>query len=129
MVRSAATVLLAIMLASPVDLAAAGALTVRYAGIVRAFDGHSLVIEDVGPRPDHRGEAPITPRTIEVTPGTALFVAIRAEDANSGFAGDYRERRADSGDLAVGAFVSVECRPDGPHCRALKLVIVRTAPS
>jgi hypothetical protein len=72
-------------------------------------------------------EAPITPRTIEVTPRTALFAVIRAEDARSGFAGDYRETRAVLADLTAGAFVSVQCQPEGQRCRAVKLTIVRTA--
>jgi hypothetical protein len=113
----------------PAPAAGAGEYTVRYAGTVRAFDGRWLVLEDVGPAQDQGAEAAITPRTIQVTPRTALFVAIRAEDAGSGFAGDYRETRAAVADLAVGAFVSVQCQPEGPRCRALKLVIVRTAQS
>jgi hypothetical protein len=107
----------------------ASAETVRYAGTVRAFDGSSLVLEDVGPGQEGRHEAPITPRTIAVTPDTALFVTIRAEDARSGFPGDYRETRADISELKVGAFVSVQCQLEGPRCRALKLTIVRTARS
>lgn len=130
MARSAATVALATALSSLLALSAAtGAQTVRYAGTVRAFDGSSLVLEDVGPGRENRVEAPITPRTIEVTPRTALFAVIRAEDATSGFAGDYRETRAGIADLVVGAFVSVQCQPEGQRCRALRLVIVRTARS
>ena len=107
----------------------AHAQTMRYAGTVRAFDGSSLVLDDVGPGQQNHPEAPITPRTIAVTPHTAVFVTIRAEDANSGFPGDYRETRADPADLKVGAFVSVQCHPEGQRCRALKLIIVRTARS
>jgi hypothetical protein len=107
----------------------ARAQMLRYAGIVRAFDGTALVLDDVGPGQDKRLEVSITSRTIVVTPRTALFVAIRAEDAQSGFAGDYRETRAEIADLEVGAFVAVQCQPEGPRCRALKLTIVRTARS
>jgi hypothetical protein len=110
-------------------VAPARAQTMRYAGIVRAFDGKSLVLDDVGPGQDKGLEVSITSRTIAVTPRTALFVAIRAEDAQSGFPGDYRETRAQVADLEVGAFVTVQCQPEGPHCRALRLTIVRTARS
>lgn len=105
------------------------AQTVRYAGTVRTFDGSSLVLDDVGPGQQNHVEAPIIPRTIAVTPQTAVFVTIRAEDANSGFPGDYRETRGALADLEVGAFVSVQCHPEGQRCRALKLTIVRTARS
>ena len=107
----------------------ARAQTMRYAGIVRSFDGTVLVLDDVGPGQDKRLEVSITSRTIAVTPRTALFVAIRAEDAQSGFPGDFRETRAEIADLEVGAFVTVQCQPEGPRCRALKLTIVRTARS
>jgi hypothetical protein len=130
MARHAAVVLLMTALASLLALAIpARAQTVRYAGIVRAFDGRSLVLDDVGPGQDKRAEASITSRTISVTPNTALFVAIRAEDAQSGFPGDYRETRASIADLEVGAFVTVQCQPAGQRCRAMKLTIVRTARS
>jgi hypothetical protein len=118
----AMAVSLALVLAQP-----ARAQTVRYAGTVRAFNGTSLVLDDVGPGQPDRLEASITQRTIEVTRRTALFVAIRAEDATSGFPGDYRESSADLGDLRVGAFVSVQCHPEGSRCKALRLTIVRTA--
>jgi hypothetical protein len=128
MARSAATVFLVTGFASLLAVtAAAGAQTVRYAGTVRTFDGSSLVLNGVGPGQENRVEAPITPRTIEVTPRTALFAVIRAEDARSGFAGDYRETRAVLADLTAGAFVSVQCQPEGQRCRAVKLTIVRTA--
>ena len=130
MARHAAAVLLMTALASLLALAIpARAQTMRYAGIVRAFDGRSLVLDDVGPGQDERAEASITSRTISVTPHTALFVAIRAEDAQSGFPGDYRETRAEIADLEVGAFVTVQCQPAGHHCRAMRLTIVRTARS
>ena len=79
----------------------ARAQTMRYAGIVRSFDGSSLVLDDVGPGQQNHPEVPIIPRTIAVTPRTAVFVTIRAEDANSGFPGDYprdpRRRRGPQG--------------------------------
>jgi hypothetical protein len=130
MLRRTATVLLvtalSLVLAWPRP---ARGQTVKYAGTVRAFDGSSLILDDVGPGQETRTEAPITPRTIAVTPDTAVFVTIRAEDAKSGFAGDYRETRADLSDLKAGAFVTVQCHPEGPRCRAVKLIIVRTARS
>jgi hypothetical protein len=130
MARYVAAVHLMAALASLLVLVApASAQTLRYAGIVRAFDGKSLVLDDVGPGQDKGLEVSITSRTIAVTPRTALFVAIRAEDARSGFPGDYRETRAEVADLEVGAFVTVQCQPEGQHCRALKLTIVRTAKS
>ena len=130
MARQGATVVVMSVLASALALARpADGQTVRYAGIVRAFDGTSLVLDDVGPGQDGRVPAPIVPRTIAVTPDTALVVAIRAQDAQSGFPGDYRESRAEIADLQVGAFVAVRCQPEGQRCRALKLTIVRTARS
>jgi hypothetical protein len=113
-----------LVLASP-----ARGQAVRYAGIVRAFDGKMLELDDVGRGQEGSREFSITTRTIAVTPRTALYVAIRAEDAQSGFPGDYRETRAEIADLEVGAFVAVQCQPEGQHCRALKLTIVRTARS
>jgi hypothetical protein len=118
------------MLASLLALAApARAQAVRYAGIVRAFDGKMLVLDDVGRGQDGSPEVSITTRTIAITPRTALYAVIRAEDAQSGFPGDFRESRAEIADLEVGAFVAVQCQPEGQHCRALKLTIVRTARS
>jgi hypothetical protein len=128
--RPAALGLLATALSVGLVLAQpARAQTVRYAGIIRAFDGASLVLDDVGPGLAERPEAPITHRTIEVTRRTALFVAIRAEDATSGFPGDYRETSAELGDLQVGAYVSVQCHPEGSRCKAVRVTIVRTARS
>ena len=101
----------------------------RYAGTVRSFDGTVLVLDDVGPRRDKHLEVPVTARTIVVTPRTEVFEAIRAEDAQSGFPGDFRETPADIGGLEAGAFVSVSCHPEGTRCRAMKLTIVRTARS
>jgi hypothetical protein len=127
--RHAATVFLMTAVASLLALAMpARAQTMRYAGIVRSFDGKVLVLDDVGPGQNSL-EVSITSRTIAVTPRTALFIAIRAEDAQSGFPGDFRETRADIADLEVGAFVTVQCQPEGQRCRALKLTIVRTARS
>jgi hypothetical protein len=128
--RHAATALVLIALASLLAAAApARAQAMRYAGIVRSFDGTSLVLDDVGPGQDKGLEVSITSRTIAVTPQTALFAAIRAEDAQSGFPGDFRETRAEIADLEAGAFVTVLCQPEGPRCRALKVTIVRTARS
>lgn len=130
MVRRVATVLVLTGLASLlVPAAPARAQGVRYAGIVRSFDGTLLVLDDVGPSHDNGLEGSITARTIVVTPRTALFVAIRAEDAQSGFPGDFRETRAEVADLEEGAFVTVRCQPEGPRCRALTVTIVRTAKS
>ena len=125
-----ATALLLTALAALLALAApARAEAMRYAGIVQSFDGTVLVLDDVGPGQEQRLEVSVTARTIIVTPRTALFLAIRAEDAQSGFPGDFRETRAEIADLQVGAFVTVRCQPEGPRCRALKLTIVRTARS
>jgi len=122
----ATALLLAVLLALA---APARAQAVRYAGIVRSFDGALLVLDDVGPAHDKGLEASITARTIAVTPDTAIFVAIRAQDAQSGFPGDFQETRAAIADLEAGAFVTVHCQPEGARCRALKLTIVRTARS
>jgi hypothetical protein len=130
MTRCAAAVLLVTALVSLLaPAAAAPAQIVRYAGIVRSFDGTTLVLDDVGRGQDGSLEVAITSRAIAVTPRTELYVAIRAEDAQSGFPGDYRETRGDIADLDVGAFVAVRCQPEGQHCRALRLTIVRTARS
>lgn len=105
---------------------AAGADTTKYAGTVRTIDSArgSLVLDDVGPWVG-TAESPITPRTITVSPSTEYFVADRAKDGPTGYAGDYAERKAQLSDVKAGAFVSVECQRDGWRCTAQKLVVVR----
>jgi hypothetical protein len=128
--RHLATALVLTALAPLLAVSApAQAQGMRYAGIVRSFDGTVLVLDDVGPGQAKGVKVSITARTIVVTPSTAVFVAIRAEDAQSGFPGDFQETRAEIADLEVGAFVTVHCQLEGARCRAVKLTIVRTARS
>ena len=130
MARHLATAFVLTALASLLALAVpAQAQRMRYAGIVRSFDGTALVLDDVGPGQAKGLKVSITARTIVVTPHTALFVAIRAEDAQSGFPGDFQETRAEIADLEVGGFRDRAVPAGGARCRAVKLTIVRTARS
>ena len=109
-------------------LPASGGGVVSYAGTVGSLDRArgSLVLRDVGPW--HGGTpAPVTPRTIVLTPSTRIAVATRTWEGTEKFPGDYEEMPAELVELTEGAFVTVECEPTGSSCRALKLTVVRTA--
>jgi len=106
--------------------AQAAAGPIKYAGAVRTVDTMRgfLVVEDVGPWVG-KTETPITPRTIALSPSTEYFVAERAAQGDTGYRNDYVKARANPSEIKVGAFVSVECQPDGDQCTASKLVVVR----
>src|SRR5262245_19540340 len=108
-------------------LPASGGGVVSYAGTVGSVDRAkgSLIIRDVGPWLG-RDPAPVTPRTIVLTPSTKVAVAIRTENSTEKFPGDYEEMPAGLVELTEGAFVVVECEPAGSSCRALKLTVVQT---
>jgi hypothetical protein len=109
----------------PLPASAGGA--VNYAGTISSVDRArgSLVVRDVGPW-QGGSPAPVTPRTITLTPATRIAVASRTWEGTEKFPGDYQELPADLVDLTEGAFVAVECEPAGSSCRALKLTVVRT---
>ncbi len=109
--------------------AQAAAGPIKYAGTVRTVDTMrgSLVVEDVGPWVG-KTETPITPRAIALSPSTEYFVAERAEAGDTGYRNDYLTVRAHLSEIKVGAFVSVECQPEGDQCTASKLVVVRPEP-
>lgn len=106
-------------------LAVAGE-AVTYAGTITRIDldRGAFMVEDVGPWMPGQ-PAPITPRTILLTPSTEIFQVRRAQDADSGFPGDYRKTEGTRSALVEGAFVSVDCAPAGNACRAVEITLVR----
>jgi hypothetical protein len=103
---------------------------VTYAGTIRDIDldRGAFVVEDVGPWTGGQA-APITRRTIVLTPSTQIVEVRRAPEPDSGYRGDYRKAAISRADLVEGAFISVECTPTGAACRARELTLVRTGPS
>jgi hypothetical protein len=102
--------------------------TPTYAGTIRSIDTarQAIVVEDVGPRMPGQ-PAPVTPRTVILTPSTEIFEARRSENPASGFAGDYEKKMTgDRSALTEGAFVSVKCAPSGDACRAVELTLIQT---
>jgi hypothetical protein len=101
--------------------------TLTYAGTIRSIDEarQAVVVEDVGPRMPGQ-PAPVTPRTVILTPSTEIFEARRSENPHSGFAGDYEKMTGNRSALTEGAFVSVKCAPSGDACRAVELTLIQT---
>jgi hypothetical protein len=98
-----------------------------YAGTIRDVDLErgAFVLNDVGPRLAST-PAPVSARTIALTPGTVIVEAQRAQDSDSGFPGDYATTVTTRAELDEGEFVAVECEPGGVTCEAVEITLVRT---
>lgn len=97
-------------------LPAVGAGLVRHTGYVQAVDPASgkLVLAEVGPWSPKDAKAVITTRTIDLTASTVYQVTSRADEAPSGFRGDFVLREIRAQDVAAGDNVTAECeRQDG----------------
>jgi len=103
---------------------AAGAEEIRHSGTVLAVnrDAGTFTLGEVGPWRVEQGVLQITRRTISVTPDTEFVLAKRAKEGVK-YPGDFVEERLDPWNVAVGDFVTVECRHEGKRLIALKIAV------
>jgi hypothetical protein len=99
---------------------------VKHSGkIVAISDGAgTFVLGEVGPWQVRDGETVVTRRTIMLTPATQFVMVGRADDAPSGFPGDFVDVALGADAIYLYDFVTVECRHDGKRLLALKITVV-----
>jgi hypothetical protein len=111
MIRSAGTLLLALVLGLALAMPAADAArTTTYSGTVVEIDpeGGALVLDEVGPWRVEQGQTVLTRRTITLTPETKFNTFIRV-NVPGAFAGDFLEVALDADDVTPGDFVTAAC--------------------
>lgn len=121
--------------ARTVAAAATGAAVVKasmvtHSGAVVSVEpgAGKLVLDEVGPWRVKDGVTQLTRRTIEVTKATTYVASRRADDAASGFAGDFVEQQIAAADIRAGTFVTIECEHRGPRMIARKIILVQSEP-
>lgn len=104
----------------------AGADTLRHSGRVIAVDrdAGTIVLDELGPWTVRRGATVTTRRAITVPPGTEFVRVQRAEDAPSGFPGDFVEVPLEPWRVEVGTFVTVEGVQVNGRLTARRVVVV-----
>jgi hypothetical protein len=114
-------VLLLIVVGAPL---VAGAETIKHTGTVLAVskDTGTIILGEVGPWRVEQGVLQVTRRIISVTPATE-FVQVKRGEEGVEYPGDFIEAKLDAGDVAVGDFVTVDCRHEGKRLIALKISV------
>ena len=108
-------------------LPAGGAGLSRHSGSVEAIDPESgrLVLAEVGPWSAKDGKTVTTRRTIALTKSTVYQAAGRADDARSGYPGDFVLREIKARDVAPGDHVTAECERQDGALVARTITVVR----
>lgn len=103
----------------------AGAPILKHSGTVVAVDQRAgtIVLAEVGPWRVRQGRTEVTHRTIVVRPETTVTLVMRADDAPSGFPGDFVAVALDPWDLEVGDFATVECQHEGRRLIGLRITL------
>jgi hypothetical protein len=107
--------------------AAAGAEEiVKHSGAIVgiADDARTFVLAEVGPWQVRNGATVITYRTITLMPETQFAMVGRADDAPTGFPGDFVEVMVGPEDVYLNDYVTVECQHDGKKMLALKITVM-----
>jgi hypothetical protein len=120
---SVVTVLL--FLTAPVS----GEEIVKHSGVIVAIadDARTFVLEEVGPWQVSDGETVVTHRTITLVPGTQFAMIGRADDAPSGFPGDFVETVLDPEFVYLHDYVTVDCLHQGKELLARKITVMELA--
>ena len=92
-----------------------------------ADDATTFVLEEVGPWQVRDGETVVTRRTITLVPGTQFAMVGRADDATSGFPGDFVETVLDPEFVYLYDYVTVDCLHQGKELLALKVTVMELA--
>lgn len=111
------------LLAVLVWTVAASAEVVMHSGTVASFDAAAgtLVLDEVGPWQVTDGRTVITKRRIDVAPATEIVMVRR--DATASFPGAFVTLPL-SRTVAVGDFVTVECKHEGGQMLALRITVI-----
>jgi hypothetical protein len=98
---------------------------VKHSGVIVgiADDGRTFVLAEVGPWQIRDGATVRTNRTIRLLPETTFAMVGRADDAPSGFPGDFIEVPLGPEAVYVSDYVTVECRHEGKKMFALKITV------
>jgi hypothetical protein len=123
----AAALLAAAGLAVPAE---PGGATARHSGAIASLDlaSSTLVLAEIGPWQVKDGQTVLTTTRIGLLPSTVYVRAVRADDAPSGFAGDFVERAMTAGDLRPGDVITADCEQAGRRLVARKVTFTLTAP-
>ena len=102
----------------------------RRSGRVRGIDDRvgMILIEEVGPWQVRKGVTQVTRHTIVVLPSTKIASHIRV-NVPGRFAGDFIEVPLTLSDVALGDFVTVECRRERGQVIALSIVVAEVGPA
>ena len=102
----------------------------RRSGRVTGIDDRvgMILIEEVGPWQVRKGVTQVTRHTIVVLPSTKIASHIRVNVAGR-FAGDFIEVPLTLGDVALGDFVTVECRRERGALIALSIAVAEVGPA
>lgn len=102
---------------------------VKHSGSIVAIaaDATTFVLEEVGPWQVRDGETVVTRRTITLVPGTQFAMVGRADDATSGFPGDFVETVLDPEFVYLYDYVTVDCLHQGKELLALKVTVMELA--
>lgn len=126
--RTAAILVVGIVCAGLV--AQAGNAAERRSGRVIAVDDTAglIVIDEVGPWQGRKGVTQVVRHTMIVTPSTKIASHIRVSVAGR-FPGDFIEVPLALSDVALGEFVTVECRREGGRFIALSIAVAELGPA
>jgi hypothetical protein len=114
----------AVFLALTASAGAEEIVTKRSGAIVSiADDARTFVLAEVGPWQMRKNATVITHRTITLMPDTQFAMVGRADDAPSGFPGDFVEVALGPEAVYLNDFVTVECREKGKQLLARKITV------
>ena len=115
---------LLMLFANPAPVGAEEIVTKHSGAIVSiAGDTRTFVLAEVGPWQVRNGKTVMTYRTITLAPRTEYAMASRADDAPSGFAGDFVEVQLGPEDVYLNDYITVDCRREGKRLVALKITV------
>lgn len=109
--------------------ASAEEIVKKHSGVIVAIadDAGTFVLAEVGPWQVRNGATVITYRTITLMPETQFAMMGRADDASSGFPGDFVEVVLGPEAVYLNDFVTAECRHEGKRLLALKITVAELA--
>ncbi|MBI1846536.1 MAG: hypothetical protein HYR86_06145 [Candidatus Rokubacteria bacterium] len=89
-----------------------------------ADDARTFVLAEIGPWQVRDGATVITYRTITLAPETEFAIVARADQAPSGFPGDFVETPLGPAGVYLNDHVTVDCRHEGKRQVALKITVI-----
>ena len=88
-----------------------------------AADAKTFVLAEVGPWQERKGATVITYLTITLAPETGYAIVARADQAPSGFPGDFVETPIGPESVYLHDYVTVDCRHEDKRLMALKITV------